>query len=225
MLISEPNVYKGKVMGRAANTRVFPQNMDTKQRAVIIASRGIMGTEIAELSTKYCVTVLVTGNEGKLLLTSFYMDIKERVEKSKILEVIQYAEKKGLPLIMGWDTNAHSCLYGTDNNRRGDDIEDIILKYDLKIENVGITPTFQTFRGNKEMKSCIDVTLSKNLGNLLIRGWKVNTEYNASDHNAIEFQVDGIYNKEVTTRKWHKADWGVFKDELRRKKIYIYRIN
>ena len=58
----------------------------------------------------------------------------------------EYAVDKDLALVMGIDSNAHSTLYGTKTNKRGEDFEDFILKNGLMVENVGVVPTFSAYR-------------------------------------------------------------------------------
>ena len=91
-----------------------------------------------------------------------------------------------LRLIMGIDTNAHNCVWGSkDNNKRGNRLLDIINSENLHIENSGNKPTFE----NKRCNSVIDITLTNDLMNKDIKNWKV-INNTLSDHNMIVTEVE-----------------------------------
>ena len=115
---------------------------------------------------------------------SFYCDINKKISEHEVSKTFEYANKYHLPLIAGGDTNAHSYLFGNERNRRGDELEDIILEHSLKIENIGTEPTFDTIRGTRQLQSCIDITLSRGIKGQ-ISNWEVKKDYNASDHNTM----------------------------------------
>ena len=84
--------------------------------------------------------------------------------------------------------------------------EEFIFSNNLKIENVGQVPTFQTVRA----RSCIDVTISRDLP-LTVTDWKVDCSFNGSDHNTILFKLVDLSNKDLPPiRPWHLADWKLF---------------
>ena len=79
------------------------------------------------------------------------------------------------------------------------------------MENIGHVPTIH----GEKARTCIDVTLTKRLHSTVLE-WRVNTEYNGSDHNTIEFQV---HQDMMTIPKvwiWHKANWSVFKERMKK---------
>ena len=81
------------------------------------------------------------------------------------------------------------------------------------MENFGLAPTFETRRGSSVIRTHIDVTLSRNL-QTAVRNWRVCTDYNASDHNTIHFEVEANKPEPDLIRPWKKADWQVFKTHL-----------
>ena len=95
-------------------------------------------------------------------------------------DAIAFAKEKKFSVILGMDSNSHSELYGYSTNKRGEDLEDFIFSNNLRVENTGKIPTFESHIG----KTIIDVTLTYDLP-LLMLGWKVDREYNGSDHNTI----------------------------------------
>ena len=81
----------------------------------------------------------------------------------------------------------------------------------MELHNTGCEATFS----NKKASSIIDLTISRNLS-WTIRDWKVDTEYNASDHNTIHFEVEHSNAQEVITPVilWKKANWKKFTEIL-----------
>ena len=87
----------------------------------------------------------------------------------------------------------------------GEKLEDFIAAHNLEVENIGREPTYES-RGNKTI---IDVTLTRNL-RPTVKNWRVDRNYNASDHNTILY---GVVCEKVNIPKqwkWHKADWDKF---------------
>ena len=62
------------------------------------------------------------------------------------------------------DSNAHSLLNCNDSNVRGEELEDFIIKNYLMVENLGSEPTFRVRRGEAQIESIIDITISRGLG-------------------------------------------------------------
>ena len=100
------------------------------------------------------------------------------------MELLQYSDVHSSGLILAVNSNAHSTLYGPDQNPRGMEFEELLFRHGLHVENVGEVPTFQT----SLRLSHIDVTLTRNLP-VAISGWRVDTAYNGSDHNSVLFEV------------------------------------
>ena len=102
------------------------------------------------------------------------------------------------------DANAHSRMWGSSaSNPRGDMIEEFIFHHDLSLCNKGTQPTFVA-RGTSTI---IDITLcSRGLVDN-IKGWKVDTRDQMSDHRRIIFRLD----VEAYAPSWgwvtKKADW------------------
>ena len=132
-----------------------------------------------------------------------------KVVPESLHKLLTYAENKGLGLILGRDSNCHSKLFGPTSNKRGENLELFIAKYNLQIENNCHMPTYES-RG---AKTCIDVTLTARLL-ISIMDWAVCQEENGSDHNTI------LYNLSISTTKlepqwlWSKANLELFQTEL-----------
>ena len=129
---------------------------------------------------------------------------------------MDHADRHGFPILAGVDSNAHSELYGPDTNHRGKVFEEFLLGKGLVVENVGMVPTFRATRA----QSCIDVTLSKNLGDS-VKNWKVDQAYNGSDHATITFDINTNYETIKPSRNWSKTDWKSFTSDLSKAKFYF----
>ena len=144
---------------------------------------------------------------------SYYLDWNLPVVQPWLQKLMEYAELKQLPLLFGFDSNAHSELYGPDTNDRGKKFEEFILQHNLKVENRGETPSFHAFRRGQGIGSCIDVTLSKGLVPLV--EWRVHDHmYNGSDHHTIMWSLPLIMQKPPLIRPWRSAKWDVFRKTM-----------
>ena len=114
------------------------------------------------------------------------------------------------------DTNAHSVLYGPDQNARGTLVEDLLLRHGLHLENIGTALTFQT----SQRQSCIDITITRGLRGR-IADWQVDTNYNASDHHSICFTLQFGFEYVPPTRHWARADWSKFREIMSDQDLYI----
>ena len=115
-----------------------------------------------------------------------------------------------------WTLNAHSTLYGPDQNPRGTDLEDFIFRHGLHAENCGTTPTFQT----SQRSSFIDVTLMRDLPSS-ISGWTVDTRFNGSNNNTVTFGLALGFEYVPSSRPWDRANWGLFTKVLAATGIYV----
>ena len=103
------------------------------------------------------------------------MDIKKEMVQSWLVKVLDYAGKKKYPILIGMDSNAHSTLYGKESNARGEELEELFIKYGILTENIGLTPTFSARREEGTINSIIDITLTRGLRGR-IKNWRVDTD-------------------------------------------------
>ena len=66
------------------------------------------------------------------------------------------------------DSNCHSSSFGTDDNKRGEILDDFIAAHNLKIENKGTEYAFETTIAS----TIIDITLSNKLA-VSVTDWTV----------------------------------------------------
>ncbi len=180
-----------------------------KPRAGIGARNDINPWLVEEFTGEDIATVAVMINNKVVYLSSVYLDINLPVRNPSLVAMVEKANRKAIPLLIGLDTNAHSSLWGSENsNSRGEEMEDMILEHNLFILNEGSRPTFRTNRAS----TIIDVTLvnQEAMQTLGIADWKVEETESLSDHKYISFHCATIEPITERKRNFRKADWSAF---------------
>ena len=213
-LLTEPYTAFGRVAQIPNNHRCAPNiTMKSRPRAAILIPKHMPFVYLEQLSNPDMTAILLETSRGKILLASIYLDSKLAVVQPWLTKLADFAENKRFPLIYALDSNAHSVMYGPDTNERGEIFEDFILKYNLKVENVGQVPTYHAFRQNAEIGTCIDVTLSQGL--VPLNGWRVDQyTFNGSDHHTITWSLPVELPPPKRIRPWSSAKWDIFQHEL-----------
>ena len=220
-MITEPYTAFKKIANVHHNYIALPNATQAERpRAAILLPRLLRHTFLDQLSGQDRVVALVSTKSGLVLLASVYLDIHKDVVQPWLKEIVEYAERKRVPLLMAMDSNAHSQLYGPDTKARGEKLEEFILQYNLKVENRGMIPTFRVNRGDRQIASCIDVTLSS--GDLPIQDWRVHPGFNGSDHDTITWTLDMALEDPHLIRPWSTADWKLFKYNLKQHEFFSY---
>jgi hypothetical protein len=188
VLMQEPAVQKGgSISGLPKGTQVFAGKTP---RAAIAATRDLNAWAMDDFTTNDIAACLwLTGQEEvpEIIIMSIYFDINKEVISCDVTRLLDYAELKQLPVILGADSNAHSKLWGCEqNNARGNDFEEILSRWNLSINNIGLVPTFQTVRAS----SIIDVTLTSYTLFDRILGWEVSEKNFDSDHKCVQFELN-----------------------------------
>ena len=213
--ITEPYTAYNRICSIPFNFSVFPLgSLSVRPRAGIVIPSGFPAVEVGHLSHEDCSVLILNQDTNPILVASIYLDRNNLPTIPDWLKAIPaYASEKQYPMILTFDSNCHSELYGSTTNRRGEDFETFIVQHGLFVENVGISPTFETFRGGRWLSSSVDVTLSRGVR---VVDWFIDRGYNGSDHNSIRFKLDldTLPVKEV--RPWSKAKWGTFSQSLDR---------
>ena len=212
ILATEPHIYANKITGMPKGTKSIYYRAGSSEpgpRAGIIASLDVKLTAMDSWCSRDCAVALAKIGGRQTVIVSLYLDLNLQVHPDWLGRLMQMIEDKKYPVIIGVDSNAHSTLYGPDTNKRGTDFEDFILQNGLSVENKGNAPTFEVCRGNKLVQTNIDVTLTRNL-TAGVLNWRVDREYNASDHNTIRFEIMSDKAEPQLVRPWSKAAWDKF---------------
>ena len=210
-LASEPYIAFDKVGNLAKGTKAY--SSDKSPRAAIIYDKSVCITGIPKLSNRDCAVAFSKINGNYVVIASIYNDINKEAVQEWFEELLAFVNTNNYPIIIGIDTNAHSTLYGCETNRRGEVLEEFIFKHNLEIANKVGTPTFHARRGDVNIESCIDVTLSRDLPDDVI-DWRVDSKFNGSDHDTILFELQQEEREVEKRRSYKNADWDEFKLSL-----------
>ncbi len=107
----------------------------------------------------------------EIFLVSSYWDINLASPPSEMLASIDFCISHVFPYICALDSNAHSTLWGSPYDHRGDLLEDLNSSKGVSVQNRGSIPTLHTSQG----KSYIDVTLLSQDIDPIIHGWQVSS--------------------------------------------------
>lgn len=160
MLLQEPYVVKGKVIGFGSSYRVVQHVRGERPwAAVVIANENIGVMKVQNLCNSHCVCVeLMLPDKSRLCVCSLYCQYSKGIEQ--FLEMLRVIKRKlrGEKVLVGLDANARSKWWGVDDrDERGMKLEDVIVVDEWWVLNDIVEgPTFETTRGS----SYIDVTLS-----------------------------------------------------------------
>ena len=216
LLVQEPYLYKEKPLIRIPNYILHFGGKNS--RAALAVPKNLKTFFVKDISDRDTTAVLFEEDSScdnkPILLVSAYLDILDRrVISSGLANIGEFSLKNKIPVVLGIDSNAHSSLWGCgDNNHRGDILEEWILEQKLRVVNVGTTPTFVTIRAS----SIIDVTLVSDDMAAKITNWRVNKEYQFSDHRRLEFELDCNPCRKILTRNFKKGNWKLFRTILKR---------
>lgn len=192
-LISEPYVGNSNTVKNIAGYEIHQFTNSDRVKACIIIKSGIVATlGMSEYSSpNMCVVQLVT-NGRKLFLISIY--IEPRTDEGNTLNRLEMFLKNNnkAHIIIGGDFNGWHPAWGSPKtNKRGTDVNTLIVSHDLVIGNTGNTPTFMTVSHGIQRNSIIDLTLYSDNISHRISNWKVNTEAcPSSEHEAIDFSIN-----------------------------------
>ena len=210
-LVQEPFTRNNKPLCIPGNTRCYYSMSQSRVRAAIIATRDLKLTIHSGLSSSDAVACeLEAEGEKNLLISSMYCDRQGNF--SNLEKLAEFAQEKDMQLVCGADANAWSFSWGDRENARGRQVEDIMIKNDLHVENV--PQALPTYHKDGNAGTFIDVTLSR--GTLdKISSWQVH-ESTTSDHNRISFRM--AFRASVLKRRvWDKTDWKGYREYIQAK--------
>ena len=184
-LVQEPPVHKGKVVSFPG---LIPVAAGDSPRAAIVTTRNSSMTPISFLSHRDMMCAVWKRDKLKVVLVSFYSDRTATLddELEALNKVVEYATRKGLPLVIHGDFNAHSPLWGSpdyDGDGRGETVEEFISINGLIALNDG-TPTWR----NVNSFTHIDITMINNAAKSFARDWSSKFEL-SSDHALITLKL------------------------------------
>ena len=212
-LLSEPLVRKGRVIGVPRKSyNVYHNSNNKKFRSCILVNKSLVSWSMDNFCNEDVTVVMLKGDRTNIVLCNYYADIEINKVNDLLEKLCQHCDQKYLPLIICSDSNAHSFLWGCEEeNNRGLIFNDFIAKNQLNIINNGNDHTFVSTRA----RSIIDITLANDRAVNLIDKWKVDKKWSGSDHKYIEFNINKNikcdYRKQ---RNFRKVNWEEFRRDL-----------
>ena len=209
-LVQEPYLYKGRKVVLIGRRKKIAFN--DKPRAIIITSKELKIEAVSELCSRDIAVGLIKIGGKNTLVASIYMDILKPPISEEFEKLIQYADRRNFSLLIGADVNAHGKLWHSNSdNSRGRAITDYVIENGLRIENQGNQWTFECATG----KSIIDITMTRDI-KVPVKEWRVSKKANHSDHHTIRYKLRDNIIELPAMRPWVKADWVIFKSELKK---------
>ena len=214
MCVQEPHIDgKGRPVGLPRTNNIIFQR-DKRPRALLVGSPDLDLWPCPDfMSPDLAVGLWRTGKTDlpEIYVASAYLDITDKeIVPLALKKLVQYCHQEGKQLLICADMNAHSPLWGCDNeNQRGLRIEEFIFSHRLEVLNTGTRPTWR--RGDQN--SIIDVTLATTGVTEVVEKWRVDETDHFSDHHLIEFQIT-ISKADVYVRNWYKGDFDLFQTLL-----------
>ena len=207
-------MFRGQVRGLdRSKVQVFSSG--ASPRACIVMDKTTQCSQLFHLGTRDLAVVVgpFRRGGGRAVLASAYLpyDSPAPPPSPELSRLVEWCERKGLPLLVGCDANAHHVTWGSTNcNPRGQVLLEFIARSKLVTMNRGSKPTFVTSR----RREVIDITLVNDNLAMDVLDWRVSDEESLSDHRFIRFKLEGDMGPPVRYRNPRKANWQVFRERL-----------
>ncbi|MCP3662523.1 MAG: RNA-directed DNA polymerase [Gammaproteobacteria bacterium] len=173
-------------------------------------AKSLKATPLTHLMSGDVTAVSIQYTEGGLkkevVLASVYLpyDAVGGPPSTEMVRLVEWCERKHLPLILGCDANAHHVSWGSQTcNVRGTALMEYLVTTDLEIANRGHEPTF--FAAGRQ--TVIDLTLISGDITQDVSGWHVSQEVSLSDHRHICFSFGMRPPAPVYRRNPRSTDW------------------
>lgn len=224
-LISEPYVGNLNTVKNITGYEIHQFSNKERVKACIIIKSGIAATlGISEFSSpNLCIVQMITKGR-RLYFVSAYVEPKtdESCTLNR-LEMFLKANEKA-HIIIGGDFNGWHPTWGSLRvNKRGADVNKLMISHDLVLANTGNTQTFSTITHGTYRSSIIDLTFYSDTISHKFSNWKINADAcPSSDHEAIDFTINiGDIKlkkkKKQSTYKYiiNEENWKDFKNNLK----------
>lgn len=209
-LVTEPYVYKGNVKLLDSRAGTVTARPNISPRACVRCS--VDHWPVVRFTDRDIATIVTRVDNKDVYFSSVYLDIEKDVVYEPMKALVTFCNSRGLPLVLGLDSNAHSTAWGADeDNERGVQLEAFFISVGLTVVNVGSVRTFASTRAS----SNIDVTVANQATrDMTLADWKVRLDESFSDHRYIEFTCGKYEPTGEESRDLRKADWNCFREQL-----------
>ncbi|XP_050563633.1 uncharacterized protein LOC126913011 [Spodoptera frugiperda] len=190
--------------------------------AIVIFGNNLEVIHDPQLVSENVVAVLLKAGPLKFGVLSVYYEGDQDLDS--YLDDTQHKMHllKTNNILIGGDVNAWSQWWGSvSENHRGALYNAFLNDRDLQILNMGQTPTFEVYRGDRWCTSVVDVTACSLSMLDRVEEWRVERSLTTSDHNAITFSVrlEKALKplRPITTRIYNtkKAKWSDFSSHFK----------
>ena len=189
ILGQEPSTFGYNVTG-VDNNNMIIQGASDKPRSYVCVSKNLNAWAIEHLCSRDVATCIINTksiSSKKILACSIYWDGRIDTFPAEAEGAMKMARENNYILVMGGDANAQNSLFGgSTTNKRGKQIEDLLVQYDLAVANKGNQVTCTA--GNPG--SIIDITLINGECEHMIKNWRVSNKETLSDHKLITFEIE-----------------------------------
>ena len=130
--VQEPYIYNKKHARKPKTCNTYCN--ESRPRTAIYSSNNLVTWYLESLSTRDITVVQTKIKSQETLVVSVYLDITiKEVIPDSLTHVMNYANLKRLSILLCIDSNCHSSSFGTNDNKRGEILDDFIAAYNLKI--------------------------------------------------------------------------------------------
>ncbi|HEY0221242.1 MAG TPA: hypothetical protein VGC17_00205, partial [Lactovum miscens] len=178
-LIQEPWVRGNKIHGFGQlHDRLLYCKTGIKPRAAIYVASNVNTMMLNQYSNDDVVTMRVcrsVSEGGDFIVVSAYLpyDSPTPPPGPFLEKIVEFCDKKSIPLLIGTDSNSHHVIWGSSNiNLRGEQLVQYLMSTEMMVMNVGRKPTFV----NAKRKERLDITLASSELSQLIHSWRVTDE-------------------------------------------------
>ena len=208
IFLQEPPCKGKRLIYLDRSHQVFYAQSNVRPRSAIYASRDLNLWFSPQFSDGD-ITTCIWRRKGTAdcFIASVYLDITADAIPDSLERLVNHCRDNNIDLMFGADTNAHSSLWNSaDTNRRGESLEEFVLKHSLQIHNRGNHFTFH--RGMA--RTIIDVTFSLGAIGNNITDWHVSDDVQGSDHLLLQWRLTISSPKSIQIRNYEKGDWPSF---------------
>ena len=127
-------MYQNNTLMQPQRSTKYIGGQGNHPQTAIYTTKTIKAWFIETISNRDLTAIVVKINYRVTLILSAYFNSKVKVIQPWLTAAMTFAAHRGYPKLIGMDSNCHSKLFGLETNKRGEQIEDFIGQYNLKVE-------------------------------------------------------------------------------------------
>ena len=216
LCIQEPNKEATSGLSFSSKARTFAGTWAEPRALIHMKDFKVKAHLIPQLSDRDSVTVKIGEGPEGFLITSTYCDGKKDRWPDSFTKTLDYAHTNNLTLVATMDSNAHSVLWGyqEDLTQRDRFFTETILEEGGMVLNHQYEPTFISHLG----ETAIDVIVlfQPNRPKVQVKNCRVLTHKLPADHRPIEAVIETVSDIATTELKldYQKTNWKFVQDSI-----------